>query len=156
MTGVTIHPLAVVHETAILGPGTVVWSGAVVGSGARLGPNCAVGSCAYVGRDARLGASVRMQHGVFLPNRSQIGDYVFIGPNATFTDDRHPKVNHPVYQAEPPVVHDHANIGAGAVILPGVTIGHGATVGAGAVVVRDVEAWDVVVGNPARSIQVWV
>jgi acetyltransferase-like isoleucine patch superfamily enzyme len=93
---------------------------------------------------------VRIQHGAFLPNRARIGDRVFIGPNATFTDDRYPEVNNPRYKAEPPIVEDDVAIGAGAVILPGVRIGRGALIGAGAVVTKDVPPSAVVVGNPAR------
>ena len=150
VTEVTVHEPASVHPAAHLGPGTVVWTFATVGGGVQTGAHCAIGSCAYVGAGSRLGESVRIQHGAFLPNRSTIGHRVFIGPNVTFTDDRHPKVNNPAYRAEPPVVEDDASIGAGATILPGVRIGRGAMVGAGAVVTRHVAAYTTVVGNPAK------
>ena len=86
---------------------------------------------------------------MFLPQRSYIGERVFIGPNVTFTDDRHPKVN-VSYHPEPPIVQDDVSIGAGAVILPGIKIGRGAMIGAGAVVTKDVPAEVVVLGNPAH------
>jgi UDP-2-acetamido-3-amino-2,3-dideoxy-glucuronate N-acetyltransferase len=144
-----VHRPSAVHPTASLGPGTLVWTFATVGAGVQTGSHCAIGSAVYIGADSRLGDSVRIQHGVFLPNRSRVGDRVFIGPNATFTDDRHPVVNHPQYRAEPPIIEDDASIGAGAVVLPGVTIGRGAMVGAGAVVTKDVPPFAVVKGNPA-------
>jgi acetyltransferase-like isoleucine patch superfamily enzyme len=145
-----IHEKAVVHETARLGEGTVVWSGAVVGAGVRTGPHCAIGSNAYIGAGTSMGESCRLQHGVFLPNRSRLGARVFMGPNATATDDRMPKVNNPTYRSQPPTLEDDCAIGAGAVLLPGVRIGRGAMVGAGAVVTRDVDDHQTVFGNPAR------
>ena len=147
-----IHPLASVHPSARLGDGTAVWAGATVGAAVRTGPHCSIGACAEVGVSSSLGESVRIGHGAFLPARSRIGNRVFIGPGAIFADDRHPRVNHATYRAEPPTVEDDANIGGGAMVLPGVTIGRGATVGMGAVVTHDVESYAVVVGNPARAL----
>ena len=141
-----------VNESARLGEGTVVWSFAVVCGGVVTGVHCVIGSGVFIGHGSRLGDRVHIQHGVFLPNHSQIGSNVFIGPNATFTDDRYPRVNNPQYRPEPPVIEANASIGAGAVILPGVRIGEGAMIGAGAVVTEDVEPWARIVGNPARSL----
>ncbi|MGH9876795.1 MAG: acyltransferase [Nitrososphaerales archaeon] len=147
--GSLIHGTASVADSAQLYDGTVVWSGAVVGYNVRCGPGCVIGSNTYIGHDSELGESVRLQHGAFIPNRTKIGSYVFIGPNATLCDDAHPRVNNPSYDARPPRLQDYCSIGAGAVILAGVTIGKHAMVGAGAVVITDVPDWCVVVGNPA-------
>lgn len=147
---VTVHEMANVHPFATLGPGTVVWSFATVGRMVRTGAECVIGSCAYVGHNSRLGDMVRIQHGAFIPNRSVIGHRVFIGPNATLTDDRHPVVLNPNYKAEPPVIEDDVSIGAGAVILPGVHLGQGCRVGAGAVVTKSVAPHQTVRGNPAH------
>ena len=147
--GAIIHPSAVVSDSAKLYDGTVVWSNAVVGHDVQTGPGCVIGSNCYIGAGSVLGESVRLQHGAFIPNRTQIGSYVFIGPNATLCDDTHPRVNNPSYEARPPILKDYCSIGAGAVILAGVTIGEHAMVGAGAVVLTDVSPWGVAVGNPA-------
>lgn len=112
-----------------------------------------IGSNVYVGMHTVMGENVRIQHGAFLVRRMKIGDRVFIGPNATFTDDRHPVVNNPRYRPEPPVLEDDVNVGANATILPGVRLGKGCTVGAGAVVTRDVAPYTTVVGNPARRLE---
>jgi acetyltransferase-like isoleucine patch superfamily enzyme len=80
----------------------------------------------------------------------RMGDNVFIGPNATFTNDRHPRSKQYPDSFPQTVIGHHASIGAGAVILPGVTIGLHPKVGAGAVVTRDVPPHTLVVGNPAR------
>ena len=80
-------------------------------------------------------------------------DDVCVGPNATFTNDRHPRSGNVDYVMQRTVVRKGASIGANATILPGVTIGEGAMVGAGAVVTKDVPAGATVVGNPAKILE---
>jgi acetyltransferase-like isoleucine patch superfamily enzyme len=145
-----IHPAAIVHETAQLGPDTVVWQFAHVRAGVRTGRHCSIGGGAEIGIGCRLGDYVRVGYGAFLPNDTVVEDEVFIGPRVVLTDDRDPRVNNPHYGAEPPVLRRGCRIGAGAVVLPGVTIGEGALVAAGAVVTADVPPGAVVLGNPAR------
>jgi acetyltransferase-like isoleucine patch superfamily enzyme len=115
-----------------------------------MGHRCVIGSATFIGRDSILGDDVHLNHGVFLPNGSRLGHRVFIGPNVTCTDDKHPRVNNPRYHAEPPIIGDDANIGAGAVILPGVRLGKGCTIGAGAVVTRSVPEGETWIGIPAH------
>ena len=130
-----------------------LYPGATVCEGVTFGAGCVVGTHVYIGKWCTLGAQVRIQHGAFLCNRMVIGDRVFIGPNVTTSDDKWPRVNNPGYVANPPILEDDCNIGAGAVLLPGVRIGHHATVGAGAVVTSDVAPYTVVVGCPAREME---
>ena len=129
------------------------YTGCIICPGVSFGPNCVVGSYVYIGHGCQLGNNVRIQHGAFLCKNMRIGNRVFIGPNVTFTDDRWPRVNNPTYRAEPPILEDDCNIGAGAIVLPGVRIGAGSTVGAGAVVTHDVPAGAVVVGCPAGEME---
>ena len=81
-----------------------------------------------------------------------MGDDVFIGPNVTFTNDKHPKSGNVDFKLLAIRIESGASIGGGATLLPGVLIGAGATVGAGAVVTKDVPPGATVVGNPARAI----
>lgn len=145
-----IHPTAEVHDTVRSTKPVTIWAGACVMSGTVLDAGVSIGRHSEIGRDCRIGEGTRIGYGVFLPNRTVIGRYVFIGPNVTFTDDKHPSVIKALYRPAPCVVEDSASIGAGAVILPGVRIGQGAMVGAGAVVTKDVPPWTTVMGNPAR------
>ena len=140
-----------IDETAKVGCGSVVWHFAVVLAEVVIGRRCSIGSHAEIGRGSVIGDDSRIGSGVFLPSRSIVGENVFIGPRACFTDDRHPYVNHVGYFAEPPVLESGCSIGAGAVILPGVTVGTGAIIGAGAIVTHDVPAHSHVRGEPARA-----
>lgn len=151
--GVRVHPTAEIDPSVDLGAGTVVWAHAVVLGGVTTGPHCAIGSGVYVGRDTVLGESVRVQDKAHLTDRMRCGARVFVGPCATFVNDRHPRVNNPSYHAEPPVVEDDVSVGANATILPGVVLGRGCVIGAGAVVTRSVPPGETWVGNPARRLR---
>jgi UDP-2-acetamido-3-amino-2,3-dideoxy-glucuronate N-acetyltransferase len=146
----TISGLSVIDETVSMGEDCRVWQFSTIGAQVVLGKHCVIGSNCYIGHNSRLGDDVHLNHGVFLPNGSVLGDRVFLGPNVTCTDDKHPRVNNPAYKTEPPVIEDDANIGAGAVILPGVRLGKGCTIGAGAVVTHDVPAGETWMGIPAK------
>jgi len=146
-----IHDHALV-ETDAIGPGTRIWAFAHVMPGATIGADCNVCDHTYVEGDVVVGDRVTLKSGVYLWEGTLIEDDVFIGPQATFTNDRFPRSRQP-FHCEAITVRRRASIGAGAVLLPGVTIGEGAMVGAGAVVTKDVPAGAVVVGNPARVVR---
>lgn len=143
-----IHPTAIV-ETSFIGNGVNIWAYAHVMPCVVIGDSCSIGGQAEIGTGTIMGDECRIGYGVFLPNDSKLGDRVFIGPNATFCDDKHPRVNNHDYKAQPPTLCDDCSIGAGATILPGITVGEGATVGAGAVVTRNVAPYTTVIGSPA-------
>jgi UDP-2-acetamido-3-amino-2,3-dideoxy-glucuronate N-acetyltransferase len=146
------HPLALV-ESPHIGPGTRVWPFSHVRPGARIGADGNVGEHVFVEDDVVIGDRVTIKNGVQLWDGLRVGDDVFIGPNATFTNDRVPrsKIRHDAPWPRT-TLEDGCSIGANATILPGVTIGAGALVGAGAVVTRDVAPGATVVGNPARPL----
>lgn len=148
---VFIHERALV-ETDSIGAGTRVWAFAHVMAGAQIGTDCNVCDHTYVEGDVIVGDRVTIKSGVFLWDGLRVEDDVFIGPQATFTNDRWPRSRQP-FQLQRTTLRRGASIGAGAVILPGITIGEGAMVGAGAVVTRDVPSFALVVGNPARVVR---
>ncbi len=144
---------AYIAPSATLGEGSVVWHYARVLAEVRIGKNVSIGGGAEIGRGSVIGDNTRISAGVFLPSNSIVGSNVFIGPNATFTDDKHPKVlkpGDPPYNAQPPIIHDDAAIGANATICPGVTIGARARVAAGAIAAKDVVPDGMVRSMPAR------
>ena len=148
----TIHPSADVASIQI-GPRTRIWQFCVVLEGAVIGADCNICSHCFVENDVIVGDRVTVKCGVQLWDGLRLGDDVFVGPNATFTNDKHPRSREYPESFPATVVRDGASIGANATILPGVTIGAGAMVGAGSVVVRDVPAKSTVVGNPAKVIR---
>ena len=141
---------AVIHESVVLGRGSVVWQFASILEGTVIGEDCVIGSCAWIGKNCRIGNGVHIQHGAFLPNGTVVEDNAFIGPNVTLTDDKYPVSANRGYKAQPPVVRKNAAIGAGATILPGVVVGERAMVAAGAVVTRNVINDGLVIGVPAQ------
>ena len=147
-----IHPRAEVHDGASVGPGTRVWQFAVVLEGAEIGRDCNLNAHTLVEGGARLGDRVTLKCGVYVWDGIILEDDVFCGPNATFTNDKHPRSRQRPAAFATTRVGKGASIGAGAVILPGITIGEGAVIGAGAVVTKDVAAGQTVAGNPARPI----
>jgi UDP-2-acetamido-3-amino-2,3-dideoxy-glucuronate N-acetyltransferase len=146
-----VHPLSDV-QTAAIGAGTRIWQYVVVLPGARIGRDCNICSHCFIESDVSIGDRVTVKSGVQLWNGVTLEDGVFVGPNVSFTNDRHPRSGNRGFQLERTVVARDASIGAGAVLLPGLRIGAGATVGAGAVVTRDVPDGATVYGNPARII----
>lgn len=142
------HDLAVV-ETDHVGPRTRVWAYAHILPGARIGADCNICDMVFIENDVVVGDRVTVKCGVQLWDGVQLEDDVFIGPNATFTNDAFPRSRQRPEAFCKTVVKAKASIGANATILPGQTIGRGAMVGAGAVVTHDVPANAIVVGNPA-------
>ncbi len=142
------HELAVV-ETASVGQGTRVWAFAHILPGAKIGADCNVCDHTFIENDVVIGDRVTIKCGVQLWDGLRLEDDVFVGPNATFTNDRFPRSRND-HALAITTVKAGASIGANATILPGITIGKYALVGAGAVVTRDVPAWAIVAGNPAR------
>ena len=145
-----IHQLADV-QTEEIGPGTRIWQFAVVLNGARIGRDCNICAHTFVESGVTIGDRVTLKSGVYLWDGISVEDDVFIGPQATFTNDRRPRsrVRTPY---EPTLIKAGASIGAGAIILPGLTIGLGAMIGAGAVVTKSVPDGETWVGNPARPL----
>jgi UDP-2-acetamido-3-amino-2,3-dideoxy-glucuronate N-acetyltransferase len=103
-----------------------------------IGDRCSVGSHAEISAGGILGSNVRIGHGTITAPGMKIEDNVFIGPNVTFCDDDRPVAGNTAYVPRPPTVLAGASIGAGAVIMPGVTIGRQAMIGAGALILHDV------------------
>ena len=144
-----VHPQGIC-ESAAVGADPRIWAFAHVLPGARLGADCNICDHVLIENDVVLGDRVTVKSGVQLWDGIRVGDDVFIGPNATFANDRFPRSKQYPEAFLETTIADGASIGAGAVILPGVRIGRSAMIGAGAVVTKDVPANAVVVGNPAR------
>jgi len=147
------HSQALV-ETEDIGPNTRIWAFAHVMNGAQIGSNCNIGEHAFIESGVKLGNNVTVKNGVCLWKGVTVEDDVFLGPNCVFTNDPNPRAYIKKKESEllPTLVQQGATVGANATILCGVTIGSHAFVGAGAVVLRSIQAFALVVGNPGRQI----
>ena len=153
MTAATIHPSAIVDDGATLGAGTRVWHFAHVCAGARVGDGCSLGQGTYVGNDVVIGHNVKVQNNVSVYDAVTLEDDVFCGPSMVFTNVFNPRaavVRKNEYRRT--LVRQGATLGANCTIVCGTTVGPYAFVGAGAVVSRDVPAFALVVGVPAKQI----
>jgi UDP-2-acetamido-3-amino-2,3-dideoxy-glucuronate N-acetyltransferase len=150
---VTIHPSAIVDEGAQIGDGSRVWHFAHVSPGARIGEACSLGQGVYVGNDVTIGRNVKIQNNVSVYDAVTLEDDVFCGPSMVFTNVFNPRsavVRKNEYRRT--LVKRGATLGANCTIVCGTTVGEYAFVGAGAVVSRDVPAFALMVGVPAKRI----
>ncbi len=145
------HPNALCESDQI-GDGTRIWAFVHVLPGAVIGKDCNICDGVFVEGNVVVGNRVTVKSGVQLWNGTRLADDVFVGPNATFTNDRFPRSGQHLESFPETVVEAGASIGANATLLPGVRIGSGAMVGAGAVITRSVPPNAIVVGNPARIV----
>jgi acetyltransferase-like isoleucine patch superfamily enzyme len=153
-----IHPTADVSPQAHIGTDAKIWHRAQIREGANIGANCIIGKDVYIDFDVAIGANSKLQNGVYVYHGATIEEGVFLGPGVILTNDRSPRAINPDsslkaasdWQVSPILIRRGASIGAGAIVLPGITVGEFAMVGAGAVVTRDVPPHGLVYGNPAR------
>jgi acetyltransferase-like isoleucine patch superfamily enzyme len=164
-----IDPSARIHASADLepdvsvGPRTSIWHRVQVRIGARIGAECVVGRDAFIDEGVEIGDRVKIQNAALVYRGVTVEDGVFIGPNAILTNDRYPRsitasgelARVDDWVVSPIRLRTGCSIGAGAVVVAGLTIGRFATVGAGAVVTHDVPDHALVAGNPARRLG-WV
>lgn len=151
MSNLFIHPSADV-QASVIGDRTRVWQYVVILNGAQIGEDCNICSHCFIESDVEIGDRVTLKSGVQLWNGIKISDDVFIGPNVSFSNDRYPRSKKNPERFLETFIHAGASIGAGSVVLPGLSIGRNAMVGAGSVVTRSIPANAIVVGNPAKIV----
>jgi UDP-2-acetamido-3-amino-2,3-dideoxy-glucuronate N-acetyltransferase len=141
-------------ESEHVGTGTRIWAFAHVLAGAKIGRDCNICDHAYVEGGVTIGDRVTVKNRVLLFEGVTIEDDVFLGPAVVFTNDVRPRaaIKRSGDELLPTLVQVGATVGAGVVVVCGLTIGAHAFIGAGAVVTRDVPAYGFVLGNPGRVI----
>jgi UDP-2-acetamido-3-amino-2,3-dideoxy-glucuronate N-acetyltransferase len=153
MPQILIHSSAIIDAGAQIGAGTHIWHFCHVMPGAMIGKNCNIGQNVFVDNNVFIGNGVKIQNNVSVYNAVTLQDDVFVGPSVVFTNVINPRsFIERKNEFKSTLVKKGASIGANATIVCGITIGEYAMIGAGAVVTKDVEAYALVVGNPAKQV----
>ena len=149
----TAHGSAIIDNGATIGKGSKIWHFSHVCGGAVIGQCCSLGQNVFISNDVVIGNNVKIQNNVSVYDGVTLEDDVFCGPSMVFTNVYNPR-SHIVRKSEyrKTLVKKGATIGANATIVCGVTIGEFAFIGAGAVVTKNVPAYALIVGNPAKQI----
>ena len=150
-----VHETAIVDDPVDIGNKTKIWHFSHVQSGAKIGEGCSLGQNVNIGNNVKIGSYVKIQNNVSVYEGVELEDYVFCGPSMVFTNVKLPRSEFPQRGSShysKTLIKKSASIGANATIVCGVIIGEYAMVGSGAVVTKDVPAYHLVVGNPAKIV----
>jgi len=145
-----VHPTAVVEKTATIGEDTKVWHFVHIRENAEIGRKCVLGHSVYVGKEVKIGNHVKLENRATVYQGVKIEDNAFIGPHVTFTNDPYPRSSSTDWTIVTTLVKKGASIGAGSVVMCGVTIGAYAMIGAGSIVTKDIPPHAMAYGNPAK------
>lgn len=150
---ITIHPSAIVDEGAQIGEGSRVWHFAHVCGGARIGKGVSLGQNVFAGNKVNIGDHCKIQNNVSVYDNVTLEEGVFCGPSMVFTNVYNPRsLIERKNEYRDTLVKKGATLGANCTIVCGTTIGEYAFIGAGAVINKDVPAYALMVGVPAKQI----
>ena len=148
-----IHKTAIVDQGASIGSGSKIWHWVHICGGASIGKNVSLGQNVFIGNQVKIGDNCKVQNNVSVYDNVILGDGVFCGPSMVFTNVYNPRAGvDRKNEYRTTLVGDGVTFGANCTIICGIQIGKNAFIGAGAVVTKDIKAYALVVGNPAKQI----
>jgi len=147
-----IHPSAIIDSSAEIGDGSMVWVNVQIREGAKIGKNCVLSKDVYVDCNVKIGDECKIQNSVSIYDGVTIESQVFVGPNASFTNDKVPRAFNTDWKITKTLVQQGASLGANCTIICGIVIGEYSMIAAGSVVTKDVPSYTLVAGNPARVV----
>lgn len=147
-----IHPSATIDSGAEIGDGSMVWVNVQIREGAKIGKNCVLSKDVYVDCNVKIGDECKIQNSVSIYDGVTIESQVFVGPNASFTNDKVPRAYNTDWKITKTLVQQGASLGANCTIICGIVIGEYSMIAAGSVVTKDVPSYTLVAGNPARVV----
>ena len=152
MAEASIHPSAIIDSGAEIGDGSMVWVNVQIREGAKIGKNCVLSKDVYVDCNVSIGDECKIQNSVSIYDGVTIESQVFVGPNASFTNDKVPRAFNVDWEITKTLVQKGASLGANCTIICGIVIGEYSMIAAGSVVTKDVLPYTLVAGNPARVV----
>jgi len=147
-----IHRTAGIDQDVEIGDGTKIWRFTHISKGVVIGKDCIIGEGVFIGKDVKIGDGCKIQNGSQIFSGVTLGNFVFIGPNVTFTNILRPRANIEQKGYVETYIKDGVTIGAGAVIICGNDIGKKAFIAAGTVVTKPVYNFGVMRGNPGKIV----
>lgn len=152
-----IHHTADIHSSVKIGEETSVWNDAQIREGTVIGSSCIIAKGVFIDRNTKIGNNVKIQNYASIYHWTTIGNGVFVGPYVCITNDKSPRAITPQgklkkdkdWKANTTTVQQGASLGAGTIVLPGITIGEYALIGAGSLVTSDVAPYTLLYGFPA-------
>lgn len=140
-------------QSNLIGNGTIIWQFCVVLPRAVIGENCNINCHTFIENEVEIGNNSTIKSGVYLWDGIKIGNSVFIGPNVTFTNDKYPKSKKRPSSFQETIIEDFVSIGAGSIIMGGITLKKGCMIGAGSLVTKSVGENELWMGSPAILIR---
>jgi UDP-2-acetamido-3-amino-2,3-dideoxy-glucuronate N-acetyltransferase len=152
-----VHESSYIDDNVKIGEGTKIWHFCHIQKGAHIGVNCTLGQNVNISHNVIIGNGVKIQNNVSVYEGVELDDYVFCGPSMVFTNDLSPRSKYPKNPGEhkKTFVGYGATIGANATIVCGNTIGKWSMIASGSVVTKDVPAYALMAGVPAKQVG-WV
>ena len=149
---IRIHPSAFVDDGSVIGEGTTIWHFSHIMQGCTIGEDCNIGQNVVISPEVVIGRNCKIQNNVSVYTGVRLEDDVFLGPSMVFTNVLNPRAAvSRKHEYRPTLLGKGASVGANATIVCGHTLGAYCMIGAGAVITKDVPAYALMVGNPARQ-----